>query len=772
MKRKLSFLLAGLLLLLSLLTAGCSSPGSEPLKKQEKPAAQKEDSKAQPETATGRYREETISFPVPVQTIFDFEKKEGSMRILLEQKPGDFCCCKSQDTGASWQQEPWDISWLPENYRVVSACFATENTIFVSAGKISEDPLDEYHATGAYKYFKLKETPEGLRTEPVSLELPKPEDAYLKAGYGLRNMVCSEDGTLIGILQLGTGETQTSQIMSFHSDDGVANWKRDTGNAELKRCGNTLFLNEYDGTIKTLNPADGAELMETTLPAGTMFLRLMDSDLEKQKFYYCNETGIYSSDDTMSLTELLVDGNVSSFSDISSTIRYFCQADETVFLMFLETIASDGLKLLRYEYDPDLPTQPEQELKIYSLYDTWNVHRLISDFHSTHPNVLVTYETGMEHSGAKSESDAINILNTEIMAGKGPDVLFLNGLPWNSYARQDILLDLNSLEAMPQTQVFQNLFAAFETEGRQYAVPVSFSLPILTGEETLISQVDSPEELVNMVRDTEPLPILEAENFLPYTFSIFWQDVQKEDGAISREAVRKLLQCNKELTDLLQPEEGEPWVPFDSVYPKEENSPAYDSSYSSVNVWNIVYGNTAASAGYLGAVKDFTAISDHMPGQALNWKSFPEHVFTSLLAGINGTSRQTDLAGEFLEFILSEEEQMKFIDGSLPVFPAFPVHKKVWETMTEEPAPEKLEEYETLFQTLGSTFRWPSQEEFDRLKQQVSGLDTPAMEDSLVLAAIAEKGRAYLSGGKSLEETVNEIIQTLELYLAESGIAE
>ena len=115
---------------------------------------------------------------------------------------------------------------------------------------------------------------------------------------------------------------------------------------------------------------------------------------------------------------------------------------------------------------------------------------------------------------------------------------------------------------------------------------------------------------------------------------------------------------------------------------------------------------------------------------------------------------------------------MRFIDGSLPVFPAFPVHEKVWQTMAAEPAPEKLEEYEQIFQKMGGTFHWPSSEEFDRLEQQISELDTPAMEDALVLAAITEKGRMYLSGGRSLEETVNEIIQTLELYLAESGISE
>ena len=86
---------------------------------------------------------------------------------------------------------------------------------------------------------------------------------------------------------------------------------------------------------------------------------------------------------------------------------------------------------MRYSYDATLATQPGQELKIYSLDSDDIVKKLVSNFQASHPDVLVTYETGMDGSDAKSESDAINILNTEIMAGDGPDLLFLTAFPGN-----------------------------------------------------------------------------------------------------------------------------------------------------------------------------------------------------------------------------------------------------------------------------------------------------------------------------------------------------
>ncbi len=50
-----------------------------------------------------------------------------------------------------------------------------------------------------------------------------------------------------------------------------------------------------------------------------------------------------------------------------------------------------------------------------------------------------------------------------------------------------------------------------------------------------------------------------------------------------------------------------------------------------------------------------------------------------------------------------------------------------------------------------------------------SELDTPAMEDTLILSTILDSGGAYLSGNKPLDGAVTEISQMLELYLAESN---
>lgn len=767
MKHKFSIRLAALLLLLPLLTAGCSFPQKEAAGKQQADSGQAQSSGKQAAGAKGRYQEEEIPFPVPIQTIFDLEKKDGKLRILLEPEPGGFCCCTSQDEGATWQQEPWDASWLPEHYRVVSACFAPEGEIFASAGKISENPLDEQHAAGVYSYFRLKETGQGLEPEPFSLELPEPKEEY--RSYGLSSIACPKTGTLVGVLQSGVGETLTYQLLGFDTKSGKATWAREVKHAEIKAFGDTLYVNEYDGSIKTLDLASGEEQNDPIHPPKTVFFCQMDVNPEKKKLYTCDKSGIYSSDSTMSFTELLVDGRLSRFSDVSLDIKYFCQVTEKVFLAFLENQSSRETKLLRYQYNADLATQPEQELNVYSLCEDEIIKKLIADFQSSHPDVLVSYGTGTQAPGAKNESDAINILNTELMAGNGPDLLFLNGLPWNAYAKQGVLLDLSGMEILQDgNKVFQNLFLPFEAEGRQFAAPLAFSIPILAGEESQVSQASSLDGLLELVEQADSLPPLGAKNFLPYMFSVFWQEVQEEDGSISREQVTKLLEYAKTLEDLIQPKQEGLWAFFYAVSQEAASEPSCNFAKPEADVWDVVYGNVASSVGYLGSLRDFTAISDHIPGQNLSYQPFPAHVFSPLLAGVNSNSSQPGLAVEFLEFTLGEKEQMVF-DGSLSVFSAFPVNKAAWQAMAKEPSPKKMEEYKNVFQQIGGAFQWPGQEEFDRLGQLFTELHTPAMEDPMILRTITDSGNAYLSGNQTLDGAVTEIMQMLELHLAESG---
>ncbi len=771
MKREFLFLLFAVLLLLSVGTMACA-PKKHQKQKTEEGRVMEPDMEGQKDPAKGRYREDKVAFPVSVKNVFNVLcKDETDVKILAEGQPGSFYFCESHDAGKTWQEKEIKGDWLPECYRVVSACFGTGGSIIVSVGKISEDPLEEQHAVGEYLYFKLDNIESKMQVSQLSLELPKPKEEYLSTGYGL-GKIYSSQGNLYGILQSKSNEQITYQVFCFHLENGTVLWKLDFDQkpVEIALFEEQLYLNEYDGKIQELDKETGANLTEVSVALGNMMFDCMDVKQEGEKIFYCDENGIYGTDSGMAFQELLVDGALGSFSDVSYHIKNFYCVNEKIFLMFLADETYTKMELLRYEYDPELAAQPENELVVYSLYSREMVAKLVSDFRSSHPDVFVKYQVGMEDSGCSHVSDAINILNTEILSGNGPDIIILNGLPWEAYQDKKILEDLSS-DLKPyfdKNEVFENLFSVYKKDGSQYVAPILFEIPVIVGEGSKISGIDSMGEVLHAVKSEQDLaPLAFIGDYLSYMVSIYWQRIEKEDGSINKEELKQVLEHVKELVGLLQPGENDKmsFSFFDAV-DNEEDATAFGGL---LDVWNVVHGNTAMSLGYLGSIVDFTALSDHVPGQNLSYQMLPEHVFSSLNAGINSGSNSMEAAKEFLKFALSEKEQKVLLDKINVMDGGFPVNQAAWKSMVAKPSQSELEMYEERFERLGGTFEWQDKETFDRLEYEVSNLSIPAMEDSIILQTIQEGAKPYLLGEKEIGTTVNEIVQALELYQMEGN---
>ena len=61
------------------------------------------------------------------------------------------------------------------------------------------------------------------------------------------------------------------------------------------------------------------------------------------------------------------------------------------------------------------------------------------------------------------------------MAGEGPDLLILDGLPADSYAEKGILEDLTDIVEPEKEKYFYNIISAYNGGGKIYKVPTAFS---------------------------------------------------------------------------------------------------------------------------------------------------------------------------------------------------------------------------------------------------------------------------------------------------------
>ena len=78
----------------------------------------------------------------------------------------------------------------------------------------------------------------------------------------------------------------------------------------------------------------------------------------------------------------------------------------------------------------------------------------------------------------------------DMLYGECPDLLFVNGLPFEQYARQGLLEDLYAYldadEALSREDLTQNLLCALETDGALYCLPQTYLLDTAVGlQETV-----------------------------------------------------------------------------------------------------------------------------------------------------------------------------------------------------------------------------------------------------------------------------------------------
>ena len=74
------------------------------------------------------------------------------------------------------------------------------------------------------------------------------------------------------------------------------------------------------------------------------------------------------------------------------------------------------------------------------------------------------------------------------MAGDGPDVLVLDGLPIEAYIKKGILSDLNPVLGERKNELLPSVLSAYDTEGKMYMLPARISFPMFltSGQESSV----------------------------------------------------------------------------------------------------------------------------------------------------------------------------------------------------------------------------------------------------------------------------------------------
>lgn len=720
------------------------------------------------DSAKGRYLESEIPLPEGVKQINSVRMMEDGTVCLLGSMEKGFDLWKSGDEGKTWEEAyPW-----PEELK---------DFPYMNMGVVKEDgSVFCGLSTGdgsSRKYVKL--SPGGDWVEvPFTVENPTEMEGMTdcfyslsdaEAGRVLAGMIFDEH---IYLLDDTTGEI----LRTYNENEEVINFWQKIGTDLYAFSPDQLLCFDYetgkekemDSVLKKQIESDKENLNIMTSQGYPL---VMCSGETPEELYYCNRNGIYRFTAGGSLIEQVMDGSLTSLSAPYVSLLSMQMTGDHSFL--LAASVNDEWKLLRYRFDAEMSVLPEKELKVYSLEKNDEIEQAVTMFQTDYPDCYVNYEVGVTGEDAVTVSDALRTLNTEIMAGNGPDVLVLDGMPVDSYMAKGMLKDISSLyeNLRSETELFEQITGTYQMDGAMYAVPTRFQVPVLAGEENLLNGLTDLRgftETMKNLRSEDPDTMKMLATPSAFGMAKTWYELCSpsfigEDGALNQEALTEFVSCMKELYDLNRfTDQEKEWM-------EQETGANFVSGMEIGNAY-LLNGDAKVAAGELYSGFSYAAMCVINQQKQLSYTlpaftGSPVYLPTSV-AGITANSKETELAEAFVTSLLQEKVQSAFGNG-------FPVNKAAFQTDLSDITPVsstfRLTDEDGAEKNVEINYEAPSEELQQQFTEWMDQLVTPVNNNRIVEDLVIEQTVRCLKGEAATEEAVGAILQKMELYLSEQG---
>ncbi len=727
--------------------------------------------------AMGRYVEEEIDLSEQLSQPGSMSRLTDGSLVIMDRDAGMLV---SRDEGATWTEETPDwFAELKANDTYISNLYmGPDGTAAVITGE-SVGEGDDMSFIQSLQLF----LPDGTRV-PVEAELTEDEMYFKQVAF-------KEDGTILASCYRGIYEVQRDgsceQILTLDYNpqwmwvkDSLLVVDNDWGEQEMPALYDLGAGTAFEDQVLTEFMAENYQDRSFN---GTDYSDVFLLPGEEGTVYVAGNKGIHRHVIGGNMMEQIVDGSLSMLSNPNYYTISMLQLEGDAFLGLYT-----GNKLIRFTYDPDVPSVPEHVVRLYSLREDMNIRQAISRYQVQHPDVFVSYEVGMGSGDAVTREDAIKKLNTQIMAGEGPDLLVMDDLPFASYVEKGMLADLTDYlqEYSAKEPLFDNVIEALKRDGKAYVAPATIGIPQIAaaadGMEN-VKDLAGLAEVMEQLRQAHPgesiMGIGGAAALLKRLAATSAPKWITADGSIERGVLQEYLEQCKRIYDIQTDGLSQEMV---ATYQErmERMAEYYGVGMERID-WEVyldlmsylgkeqhmMIGWTCAQYGYLELVSlsknEASKDAKVIPMQGQCTKVFKP----ATMLAVSAASGQIDAAKDFLGTFLSAEVQSQY-DG-LPLNQnAFDVQFTPREDIMGEEG-----EYTSLYTTdaegngIGYTMYWPSDETIASFKQELSELTTAYVPDQMLEEAVFRQGAGFMLGEQTMEEALDEIEKTVAIYMAE-----
>lgn len=562
---------------------------------------------------------------------------------------------------------------------------------------------------------------------------------------------------------------------------------------------NILTYNVSDGkavdTITSFDEVMTDGLAETFNTKGMDALsckNIMKYDDAEGKLYIMLSNGLfeYKLDDKLGIRLI-------SFTDSDIAYDYAIEDKNT----FVTIVGNQNGKKNMVVYSSDTKyaaldsekNDTHKNVTLYSLYYMNSYENLITFFEGNHEDMSIDYIWGVDDENGISESDAISSLNTQLLAGEGPDVIIMDGLNVRSYEDTGVLMELSQV----YDEIIQKNPDCLETvlntyrrdDGTMYAIPSMESFIALVGHGDEIKDVKDVPALVDYIHSKDipkqgnDLRFYYWQCFFDTLYPVYAADIVDINGNYDKDMLRKFLEDVKTLYDAEMErttqeqidEFAATYPPYEEIIKKSVNCLYMDYLFN--REWSgqemaFVNMRTVVEPRYV-----YSIIEDNYPGNEVNtinadydyaiWGNGNGNVYMpNTILAINNKEENKATAIEFVVELFSPSSQEFYtgVDYGNP---------------SNMDAVRLANEFALSVGTPGGGSGdlggvvysewdyWRTDEFLEDYISKLRSLETPANPDVRVKNMIRDNVEDYMEGNMSLDDTFDAIDKLLEVYISE-----
>lgn len=559
-----------------------------------------------------------------------------------------------------------------------------------------------------------------------------------------------------------------------------------------------LFLGSFSGgnnkssvEKRSLQKEDNIWVKE--LSTGN-YIREMNYSIKNKTLYLLTEKGILACSSDGNIEGFVFDLKQTSLleSDIYITDFLF-DSEKNIYILAFKSDSSSGTyesTPLFYKYTPVKDQKKKENQKTLTValrYSERYMEAAISKFQKTYPDVKVEvkdYAAAVMSSSAdgpgedeinraqKAEEDFQKNISTELMAGKGSDIIEVSGLPYKKFIDKNTLVNLSEIikndQNFDMNKYKQNILKAFKYKDSMYIMPVNFSFTSLGVSKNIKEKeglkIDSSKwtwkDFLSVAQqvtkdkngdgkpDQYALPKMTPEEI----FSFIFED---EYGKFIDYDKKTSNFDSKEFTDILT--FAKEFADKGVCSPKLDNSEMYKmldpGTIGFINCYISTYQGIIMSQALLNSEIEFLD-RPTFGGTKPKMSLIPGRVFA-----INNNSKLKTEAWDFIKLLISDEIQ------SNDQMYQFPINS---DSLNKKAKNEMTQNYMyKAYKDQGRNVSQLTQTHVDLINKMIDQLELSPYSEPQAAKIVSDGVKEFFSGKKTAEETAKYIQNKMNIYLGE-----